>query len=193
MLRTAYFQALAPDAQFPQTAFNLTLNRADYCLPVPLNVANFLMLVITLPDTFDCLEHYCNSLGIDILRHRPEAFEPARNRPTYAETMLSLKTSHGAQTLIEIAFNTIAAAEMVRLAEKEVIKDYEAISWVIKNRAFFEHCGGFVLALVHYSFSLTDYESDDGVIQITDPEGLLETRPRSTLLRQLLAAAEARS
>jgi hypothetical protein len=193
MIRLAFFQAIHPDAQFPKTAFNLTLNRADYCLPVPLCVADFLMLVITLPDTFDCLEHYCNSLGIDILRHRPESFEPERNRPTYAEATLNLKTSHGAQALIEIAFNTMAAAEIVRLAEKEVIKDYEAISWVIKNRLFFERCGGFVLALVHYSFSPTDYESDDGVIQITDPEGLLETRPRSNLLRQLLVAAEARS
>ena len=193
MIRTAYFQSLAPDAHFPQTAFNLTLNRADYCLPVPLNVADFLMMVILLPDTFDRLEHYCNSLGIDILRRRPEAFEPGRNRPTYAETMQNLKTSHGTQTLIEIAFNPISAVEIVRLAETGAIKDYEAISWIIKNRVFFEHCGGFVLALVHYSFSPTDYESDDGVIQVSDPEGLLETSPRSKLLRQLLAAAEARS
>ena len=193
MIRTAYFQALAPDANFPQTAFNLTLNRAEYCLPVPLNLADFLMMVLLLPDTFDRLEHYCNSLGIDILRRRPEAFEPGRNRPTYAETMLNLKTSHGTQTLIEIAFNPIAAVEIVRLAEMGAIKDDQAIRWVIENRQYFEHCGGFVLALVHYAFSSTDYESDDGVIQVSDPEGLLEIRPRSELLRQLLVAAEARS
>ena len=193
MIRTAYFQALAPDAQFPKTAFNLKVNDVRYHLPLPLLVGDYLAGLLSPTGPFRCLEHYCSPLGIEILRTQPDAFEQNRGFPTYAESEKCLQSDQGVLTIHEIAASTLAAAEIERFAIEGGILSPEIAEWIMENSIFFQHCGGFVLALVHYSFSPTDYEFDDGVIQITDPEGLLETRPRSNILRQLLAASEARS
>ena len=108
--------------------------------------------------------------------------------------MLHAKTPHGSNMLTEFVFNSLAAAEIVRLAEKAVISDQDAIRWIIENRLFFEHCGGFAFALVHYAFNPTDFESDDGVIHIvTDDFNPSPSQAGLGLLRQLLAASEARS
>lgn len=196
MKRLNVFRALNPSKKYPLSPFNVTAQQVKYDLPLPAFVADSLAYELSPKGHFHRVEQFCTPLGIEKVRLKPQAFEPANQQPAYAESIWQFNLSNFGAPMgylsEQAACNSLAATEILRYAIEEERFTKDVCDFILNRHAFFFNCGGFEIARLTYYFDPVGKQSvDDYVEKLTVselPKPIAKTSARKLSFKDMVNA-----
>jgi hypothetical protein len=156
MIRFDLFRALEPDQKYPMPPLDVKFRDVSYDLPLPPPVGDVFGELLRPGGPFLKLDNYCDRIGIDALRFRPERFEDEHSFGSYALSRTRVRAvRHGVEmgyVVLQAAASQIAATKITEFARKGRFLP-EASDWITTNAHFLVQSGGFEMVRVFYYFN----------------------------------------